>query len=74
MTTPNRFEKMSKRSEWLTLDWLRINGLDDLAFHIEHEIDLYDEGDHHATLRTKKQVHRAKMLLAEVRIQEQLEM
>ncbi len=49
---------------WLQLDYSLINNLVDLQFQIENEIDLMDEDG--GSIKTKAQLHRIKMLLADV--------
>jgi hypothetical protein len=60
------YERLAKRAQFLSLDWSLIGNLHDLKFQVEHEIDLYEEADHHATIRTATVLHRAKMLHADI--------
>lgn len=62
------YARLSKRAEFLSLDWSLISNMVDLRFQLEHAIDLYMEGDHHAEITNARMLHRAKMLFADLDI------
>jgi hypothetical protein len=68
-----RYERLLKRCPtWLQLDYSLIGNLVDLQFQLENEIDLVE--DNGGSIQTKAQLHRIKMLLAEVMIARQDEL
>lgn len=56
-----------KAPSWLALEWDRVLNLGDMIFQVQHEIDLYEEGDYHASITTRKRYETAKRLLAKLR-------
>ena len=64
------YERLLKRCPiWLQLDYSLIQNMADLQFQIENEIDLVEDGG--GSISTKAQLHRIKMLLADVVIARQ---
>ena len=66
MTT--KIDKFLKRiPAFLQIETERVETLDDLLFQVNHAIDLAEEGDQYPAW-TKAQLHRAKMLSANLSI------
>lgn len=62
------YERLCNRvPAWLPVDWDLIANMADLEFQIDHELDLYAEGDEPA-IKTKRQLHQVKMLHADIGI------
>lgn len=71
--TQKTYERLVKRSHGLGLDFDLISNLLDLQSQIEHAIDLCTDAEHQAIITTRKQLHRAKMILADIGIALQLD-
>lgn len=66
------YQRLLKRCPvYLQLDYSLIGNLADLRFQIENEIDLIEDGG--GSIKTKAQLRRVKMLLADVVIAQQEE-
>ncbi len=70
MTTTKLEKLMNRIPKFMHLAVERIETLDDLRFHVQHEIDLAEEGDLHWT---KRQMRSAKTFHATVDLHQSME-